>query len=102
MKHETLIQRPDGTKIKLIVGFWADSMRDEFGYTVQLAVCQPRKRTFIYARNEYQDDYEYRALNKQERQKFVEENNLKYVTAEEIYQAKIELWNKIKPAEKKA
>ena len=42
-------------------------------------------------------EHKYRALNMDERRIHDEENNLRFVTKDEIYDAKLELWNLLKP-----
>ena len=43
------------------------------------------------------ENYEYRSLSPEERNEYNNLNSLRYVTKDEIYDAKIELWNLLKP-----
>lgn len=95
MRHKKIIKRSDGSQVKIDVRFWADSSRDEFNYRINVSTCAPKKRTWKYLG--FDDNYEYRQLDLQERIKFVESKQLEIVSSKEVLQAKLELWEKIKP-----
>lgn len=93
MKHEKIIKREDGSKVKLIVNFF--EYRDMPEFIVSGYICNPRKHKFIELHNG--DDYQYRALSIEDRKKYDYDKILKYATEQEIYDTKIELWEKLKP-----
>lgn len=96
MKHEKIIKREDGSKVKISISFYSDSFRPESDkYRVAVQTCAKRKRTWINVTNS--DDYSYRCLSMDERSKFAKEKQLEYVSKEEILSAKLELWEKLKP-----
>ena len=41
--------------------------------------------------------WDFRKLSIEERSLYIEKNNLRYVTEDEIFETKMELWNKLKP-----
>lgn len=69
MRHEKIVLRKDGTQYQICVNAYLDSYRNE----------------------------EYRRLSMDERREYDNNNNLRFVKKEEIYDAKIELWNLLKP-----
>lgn len=95
MKHEKIIKRPDGTRVKIDVSLYLDIYRNNAQYDVDVTICAPGKRTFreVYSG----DDYLFRKLSMQDRAAFILESQLKVVTAEEIYAAKLEAWELLKP-----
>ena len=96
MTHEKIFIRGDRTKLKVIVELYTTMYsNDRYGYRVCVAKCEPRKRTWHYVLNT--DDYRYRQLNASERVKWENDLYLELLTPEEILEAKMELWNKIKP-----
>jgi len=93
MNHEKLLKRSDGSKIKIRVRFWIRTIYPM--YDVEVLICEPRKRTFY---NVYSsDDWSYRKLSMEEREKYVYEKQLEHVTEDEIMEAKMEMWNILKP-----
>jgi hypothetical protein len=92
MRHEKIIKRDDGSRVEIAINFWENS--DKPVYDVSLQVCDAGKRKF---RRIETDDYQYRALSMDDRKKYMLKIFLEYVSAEEIQQAKLELWYKLKP-----
>lgn len=73
MQHEKIIKRSDGSEVKICVYFLYDSGRDKAYWTYVVHTRAPGKKEFIYQGSD------------------------EWVTPEEILQAKLELWEKIKP-----
>ena len=96
MNHEKILVREDKTKISLMVRMCIHSLRDEVYWDVQVGIMPPNKRKFNYGVVDA-DDYQYHALSLDDRKKFYDKETLKIVTKEEILQAKLELWENIKP-----
>lgn len=95
MTHELILKRPDGSKVKIIVRFYELS-RNDYRYMVDVLSCEKGKRTFVSVVNT--DDYEYRAQSFPEgREEWAMRKYMEVATKEEILQAKLELWNKLKP-----
>jgi hypothetical protein len=94
MTHEKIFSRPDGTKHKVIVSFYAGFIEKDCKWSVEVLKCEPRKRTWL---NVTSDDYQWRAKSMGDRAKADMDKFLKLVTPEEILQAKVELWEKMKP-----
>ncbi|HXS59747.1 MAG TPA: hypothetical protein VN703_02925 [Candidatus Sulfopaludibacter sp.] len=95
MRTEKLFKREDGTKVDIIITFHVASYSERFSYSVSVSVCHPRKRTFNYVNDH--DNFTYRRLSQDEKDIYDMEQNLKYVTKEEIQETAIQLWNKFKP-----
>lgn len=94
MTHEKIIKKENGDKVNIKVTFWMNHEQPK--YDVFLTVCQKGKRLFKIVFS--QDDYEYRVLSMGDRVGYKMKKYLEHVTEEQIYQAKIECWNKLKPA----
>ena len=96
MKTELLLRRDNGDRVKITVTL------NRFGdssplYGVDVDTCQKGKRTWLSAVDT--NCYKYRAtpFASSEREDFAEKLKLALVTDEEIHQAKIQLWESIKP-----
>jgi hypothetical protein len=72
MKHEKITTRPDGSQLKIEVQIIVDFFRQEYKYSTACAWRDKGKRKWIWA-------------------------PLSEATNEEIYSAKLELWEKLKP-----
>lgn len=91
MRHEITLKRESGEKVKIDVTLGIDHR--EFYWEIDVSICAPRKRTFIYLVDT--DSFEYRRLNVKERDSFRMKEFLKHVTKEEIQIACLELKEKI-------
>ncbi len=97
MLHEKILKRDDGSRVKILVDFCVVNFSDTgFKFFSDVRTCAKGKRTFNVLNF---DDYEYRALTIKERQEFYVQRQLEHVTKEELLQAKLELWEKMKPTE---
>jgi len=93
-QHEKILKRPDGTRVKIIVSFW-DS-RTGYRYDIEdVRTCAKGKRTWVPVQDS--NCYSYRRLSLDDRAKEKVKEELKVVTKEEVLQAKLELWEKLKP-----
>ena len=93
MYHEKIIQLENGNKIKINISFWLNNNTPV--YSISLYICQKGKRKFIELKFE---DYAYRALSMEEREKFRDKKYLEYLTPLQILEAKKELWQKLSPS----
>lgn len=94
MRSELIIQRTDGSKIKIEVTIYVNA---DTRYNISLWTCAHRKRTWINI--SVTDDYRYRNLKfgSKERDDYELNEYLKHVTIEEIQEAANILWVKLKP-----
>jgi len=89
--------RPDGTKVLIEARVTIEWHRPKPNYEIAVCVCQPKKRTFygVYDSN----DYEYRALKIVDRAAYILAKQLEVCTKEEMMEAKMKLWESIKPTQ---
>ena len=85
MVHEKTFKRPDGSKVKIEVRFFSYTFTTDFKYTIQVYVCEPGKR------------YNYIRFKQNHQEQFKFNKYLNVVSADEIKEAKNELWEKLKP-----
>lgn len=94
MQHEKIIKRIDGFQVKIDVSTYMVGL-NKLVYKTMVFTKQPKKRTWIHV--QIQEDWAYRSLSMEQRREKDELHKLNFVTAEELHQAKIELWEKLKP-----
>ncbi len=97
MRHEKIIRREDGSRIKIEVSVYMDG----FGggkpkYRFHVSSCEKGKRTFKNVYN-FDRDYTWRALKMDDRLIYSQNKYLEHVSAEEVNQAFLELWEMLKP-----
>lgn len=80
MQVEEIFKREDGSKVKVNVRISID-FRDVYR-DIEVSVCPKGKRTFNNVHST--DDYSWRALNKEDRQKAILSVQLDYVSVGEI------------------
>lgn len=93
MRYEKKLVRDDKSKVKICVSVYLPAFKDP-EYKVQLYLCAPNKRKW---RLLSQDDYTWRGLSLEDREKSDYALMLTHVTEDEIWAAKIALWEKLKP-----
>lgn len=93
MRHEKLITNPEGDKIKIDVRFY-ENFQGLPTYNLDISVCPKGKR--LFKRLEF-DNWSYRKLSTEERRAYEHTEYLKYITEEQMLEAKIELWHKLAP-----
>lgn len=97
MKKDIILKRDDGKQIKITVSFTC-SHSSNITYDIEVNVRQPPKRkwTPVYDGN----SHHYRALSFPEgRRDYVNKKQLELITPEEILDAKLSLWEELKPNE---
>jgi hypothetical protein len=96
---ETIIKRENGNKVAINVELHIDGYhRNPPEYLVTISTCAKGKRTWI--NQDCSNDYEYRynlKFGSPERKEYEHKFYLQFATEEEIYQAKLNLWESIKP-----
>ena len=96
MKVEKIIKRDDGKRVKILVSVHVDHYRSsKVEYKSQVSVCEKGKRTWKGSCD--CDGYTFRKLSMDDRSKFEYESQFNLITIEELNNAKLELWHKIKP-----
>lgn len=93
MKHEKIIKK-DAHEFKIIVWLYGEV---GLSYNFQVLYrCIGKRKWFALPENLNLPEG-YRKLNFEEKGKIRHLHILNYITKDEIYEAKIELWNKLKP-----
>lgn len=95
VNHETILKRPDGSRVKIVVRFIPEWSSNDCIYKSDVMICRPKKRTFYNPINDLTPAY--RCMSREARCEFIENEYLKYVTEAEILEAKRELWKKMEP-----
>lgn len=96
MNYEKIITREDKSKVLIALSMFMDSYGSrKLSFYVSVATKQPKKRKWNYI--DFSNNYTWRALSISERRKHNLMEYLKVVTREEIYEAKLEAWESLKP-----
>lgn len=91
MRHERILKREDGRKVKITVSLHID--HSSCTWRIEVDYCAAGKRTWIDAHNP--ESYEYRRLGLLERAQWKLDRQLLHVTIQEIHDTKVELIGKI-------
>lgn len=95
MKHETVLKRDDGSKAVIYTAIRAISHSDDVVFNQEVWTAEKGKRKLKPSFST--DDYTWRRLSREEKAIFEMNSMLEHVTKIELHQAKLELWEKIKP-----
>ena len=96
MRHEKIIKREDGSKVLIRVSFSTTNYSEGYNWGVDVLISAANKRKFTNVVNT--DDYEYRQQSfPHGRNAWAVKKQLEYVTPDELLQAKLELWEMLKP-----
>lgn len=96
MRYEKIIRREDKSRVKITIKLESAHLSVPFAYTIEdVETCHYRKRKFQSVVDV--DSFHYRRLNIKRRKEYRQKEFAKHVTPEEILQAKMELWEKLKP-----
>lgn len=96
MTHEKLCVREDGSQVKIGVRIRPSGDK---GFDYCHSVFTPKGKNWEIVWADEWNDNRHLKLPHEALQTAQEIADLKYVTKEEIYQAKLELWEKLKPTE---
>ncbi len=88
-----MVIKENGNKVKIRVYFYFSLEKPI--YNISARICLTGKRTYINVCNI--DGFEYRRLNSTERNSYEMSKIREHVTDEQILEAKMELWNLLKP-----
>jgi nucleoside-triphosphatase THEP1 len=94
LKSEKILRREDGSRVRIIVRAGEYRMTS-FKYMTEVHVCKKGKRTWFSVTDI--NSHEYRRLSSDERDSYVRQKQLEVVTEDEILQAKLKLWETLKP-----
>lgn len=94
MKHEKIIKREDGSRVKIVVDVVAISHRD-IEFRSYVLTCEKGKRTW---RGTYDSNlHSYRKLSMEDRRELERKSQFSVASEKEVLDAKLELWQKLKP-----
>jgi len=98
MKNEKIIIRENGNKLKIVVDTWMSSYSDcgPITYRVEVYIKEKYKRKWRPIPEEL-SVWEYRKLSKEAHEKAKKENQLRFVTEQEILEVKMKAWQELKP-----
>ncbi len=97
MTHKKTIKRDNGLQYQICVNVYLDSYGNKgVEYRIDIYCRKKGKRNWLNVEKGI-DSYKYRGLSMEERSEYDIKNNLRYLTQDEIHEAKLELWNKLKP-----
>lgn len=96
MRHEKTFKRDNGDNVKIDVSVYLDNYSTNNAvYRITVAQKMKGKRKWLYVHSS--DDYDWRKLDMKGRSEYEMNIYLQYVSHEEIQQAKLELWELMKP-----
>jgi hypothetical protein len=96
MRHEKIIKRSDGSKVRINIEFRAEWSRRTAEWSFSVDYCEKGKRTYFPSCNV--DSYEFRKLSPPQKAQAIREESLKRASPEEIESAMLELWETLKPS----
>jgi hypothetical protein len=98
MRHEKIIRRDDGSRIKIEVSVSLDFYtREEPHYSFVSSSCGKGKRLFKSPHSD--NDYTWRALDIPERIEYANQEYFTICTEAEVLEAYLETWELMKPKE---
>lgn len=96
MRYKKIIKRENGDKIEIGITISVDWSSDKYSYTPSLLIIPKGKRKGFNPVDI--DSYEYRRASFPDgRRDYETQQILNHVSPEELYQAKVEAWEQIKP-----
>ena len=97
MKHEKIIKRADGSRVRITVELRVEWLGvDPVRWSFATHRCAKGKRTWVTFVNH--DDYSWRKLSDKERSEEDERRSLLLATKPEVESVMLELWEKVKPS----
>lgn len=94
MRHEKILKRKDGTRVKIYIS--VSLSFDGIVYRSDVRICEKGKRTWKPVTDS--DSYSYRKLSMRDREIKDLENQLTMISGDELLEAKLEAWQRLKPA----
>ena len=96
MRHQKIIKRDNGDRVRITVELVVDWSMTEPRWTFVTHFCEPKKRTWKSYVNH--DDFSWRSLDRKGRHDEDVKRSLKIASKEEVLEAMNELWHKVKPS----
>ena len=97
MRHEKIIKREDGTQYRILVNVSVSYMSSKpVMYDIGVDYRLKGKRSWVQLPDTIYD-FQFRSLSMDARRIHTEKNMLRFLSKEEIYEAKLEAWQKLKP-----
>ena len=96
MKNEKIFTRENGTQYLIQISFVNDSLRATFEYRVQVWTREKGKRNWNNIPQQL-SEYDIRKMSWEEKKEYNYKNSLRFVSEEEIMEAKLEIWNILNP-----
>ena len=98
MIHEKIIKREDGKQYRISVNVYLSgySYEQKIGYGISVEYREKGKRKWLSLPDNL-NEWKFRKLSMEGRRNHKIKNTLNYVTEDEVYQAKLEAWEKLKP-----
>ncbi|MCK4704592.1 MAG: hypothetical protein KAT90_03850 [Gammaproteobacteria bacterium] len=94
LKIEEILKREDGSRVKIVVELFEPSHRT-FEYRFHVYTCKKGKRTWMGLVDS--NNYSYRTLGMKECREFEIAESMKIITDDELLNAKLSLWESLKP-----
>jgi hypothetical protein len=94
MNAEKIFNRPDGTRIKVLVRLYIDSYNGKVNYNLWVQKCEKGKRTWIDVAD--QNSHIFRLMPMEKRRESILLDYLKFATVEEINEVKEMVWQSVK------
>jgi lipocalin len=95
MRHEKILKRDDGSRVKIVVFFYCDFTSLEATWNYEVSFCEPRKKSWTPATD--RDDYLFRKLDRAGKEAEKQRQALLRITQQELYDTMRELWLKLEP-----
>ena len=95
MRHEKIIKREDGAKVRINIEFHAEWSLNKVDWSFTVDKCEKGKRLWIPPCDS--NDYAFRKLSMPERSKAIREESLRRASLQEVESAMLELWEKLRP-----
>jgi hypothetical protein len=96
MRHEKIIKRADGSKVRINIEFRADWSSSKAEWSFRVDYCEKGKRTWIPSCD--RNDYQFRRLSMEQRSQAIREKSLSRASLQEIEAAMLELWETLRPS----
>lgn len=97
MTYEKILKREDGTQYKISITPRIDYyQRESIEYNYTIWYREKGKKTWLNIPDTLYD-FQYRKLSMEEKEIHRKQNIYRFVTEAELYNAKIECWEKLKP-----
>lgn len=98
MRHEKIFKNNNEGRLKIVCSVYLEFHRS-VKWNVTIYICKKGKRTWKDIIDT--DNYSFRALSIEDRQKFIKQKNIEIAGIDRINETMLELWQMMKPKELK-